>query len=142
MSDVKPIPQGYEGIIPYFSVTNATALLTFLERAFGAEELFRMAGPDGAIQHAEVRFHGAVLMLGQTPTPRAGQIFMYVADVDSAYAKAMTAPGAKSLRAPATQFYGDRSAGLEDAQGNQYWLASRVEDVSPAEMARRAAEQR
>ena len=45
----------------------------------------------------------------------------------------------KSLREPTDEFYGDRSAGLEDSQGNQWWLATHIEDVSPEELAKRAA---
>ena len=47
--------------------------------------------------------------------------------------------GARSIREPADQFYGDRSAGVEDAFGNYWWIATHIEDVSPDEMERRAA---
>jgi uncharacterized glyoxalase superfamily protein PhnB len=64
---------------------------------------------------------------------------MYVPDVDAVYADAIAA-GAASLREPNDQFYGDRMAGVEDAAGNQWWIATHVEDVSPEEMRRRANE--
>ncbi len=44
------------------------------------------------------------------------------------------------MREPADQSHGDRSAGVEDAFGNQWWFATHVEDVPPEEMERRAAE--
>jgi len=56
--------------------------------------------------------------------------------VDAAYKRAVQA-GGTSLREPADQFYGDRSAGVQDACGNQWWLATHVEDVSSEEVQRR-----
>ena len=43
--------------------------------------------------------------------------------------------GATSLREPADQLYGDRSDGVKDACGNQWWIATHKEDLSPAETA-------
>jgi uncharacterized glyoxalase superfamily protein PhnB len=63
-------------------------------------------------------------------------VHVYVPNVDDAYRKALAA-GAKSEREPSDQFYGDRSAGVTDRAGNQWWIATHVEDVSEAEMARR-----
>src|SRR5216117_4018324 len=63
---------------------------------------------------------------------------LYVDDVDAAYERAVKA-GGESLREPQGQFYGDRSAGIKDRFGNQWWLATHVEDVSMEEMQRRQA---
>ena len=137
---VKPVPEGYPAVIPYCAVKDAAALLEFVKKAFGAEEKYRMADPDGVIRHAEVRIRDSVLMIGQSPTSHPNMLYMYVPDVDAAYQRAMAAPGAaKSLREPTNEWYGDRSAGLEDSQGNQWWLATHIEDVSPEELAKRAA---
>jgi PhnB protein len=43
------------------------------------------------------------------------------------------------VREPRTEFYGDRSGGVRDANGNQWWISTHVEDVSAEEIARRAA---
>jgi uncharacterized glyoxalase superfamily protein PhnB len=59
--------------------------------------------------------------------------------VDKAYAASLEA-GATSLREPADQFYGDRTAGVKDAGGNHWWIARHIEDVPPDEIARRAQE--
>ena len=137
---VQPVPDGYQAVIPYCAVKDAAALLEFVKRAFGAEEQFKMASPDGTIRHAEVRIRDSALMIGQSPESHPNMLYMYVPDVDAAYRRAMAAPGAaNSLREPTDEWYGDRSAGLEDTQGNQWWLATHIEDVSPEEMARRAA---
>ena len=39
----------------------------------------------------------------------------------------------------ADQFYGDRSGSLLDAWGNHWYIASRIEDMTPEEIAERAA---
>jgi uncharacterized glyoxalase superfamily protein PhnB len=65
-------------------------------------------------------------------------VHVYVEDVDAAYRRALDA-GAEPLREPADQFYGDRSAGVRDAGGNLWWIATHVEDVSAEEIERRAA---
>ena len=67
-------------------------------------------------------------------------VMTYVEDADATYRNALEA-GATSLREPADQFYGDRSAGVVDPFGNHWWFNTHVEDVSPEEAARRAQEQ-
>ena len=138
---VKPIPDGYHSVTPYLIVNGAARLIDFMKQVFGAEETFRMDSPQG-IGHAEVRLGDSVIMLSdaneQNP-PRTAMLHIYLPDVDAAYQKALRA-GAKPVREPADQFYGDRSAGVEDVFGNQWWLATHIEDVPPDEMERRAAE--
>jgi PhnB protein len=70
--------------------------------------------------------------------PTRSSIHLYVDDVDADYKRALDA-GGTSFREPTDQFYGDRSAGIQDRFGNQWWLATHVEDVSPEEMQRRQA---
>ncbi len=64
-------------------------------------------------------------------------LHLYMEDVDAVYRRAIQA-GAKSLREPADQPYGDRMGGVEDAFGNQWWIATHVEDVTSEEMEQRA----
>lgn len=137
---VQPVPAGYQALIPYFAVADAAGLLQFVTAAFGALQGETMKGSDGAIRHAEARIGDCVLMIGQSAASRPNTTYMYVPDVDAAYRRAMSAPGAaKSIREPTTEWYGDRSAGIEDTWGNQWWLATHVEDVSSEELGRRAA---
>jgi PhnB protein len=139
----KPVPEGYQAVIPYFAVTEPGALLEFIVAAFGAEPGLTMRSPDGIVQHAEAKIGDCVLMMGRAPSSRPNTIYMYVPDVDAVYRRALGAPGAaKSLREPTDEWYGDRSAGIEDSQGNQWWLASHIEDLSPEELAARAKKAR
>jgi PhnB protein len=66
-------------------------------------------------------------------------IHIYVSDVDAIADQAVGA-GAKLLRPVADQFYGDRSATLEDPYGHRWFFATHKEDVSPEEMRRRFEE--
>ena len=51
-----------------------------------------------------------------------------------------TAAGAKVKRPLQDQFYGDRSATLEDPFGHVWTVATHIEDVDPAEAQRRMEE--
>jgi hypothetical protein len=99
-----------------------------------------MMRPDGTIMHAEVRVSDSVVMMDEPMgefTPRPGSLYVYVSDTDAVYKRALQA-GATSLTEPADQFYGDRNASLQDPVGNQWWIATHQEDVSPEELAKRA----
>jgi PhnB protein len=63
---------------------------------------------------------------------------LYVENVDDVFTRAIDA-GANALRAVENQFYGDRSGQFEDPFGRRWSVAAHIEDVSPQEMARRAA---
>lgn len=139
-SGVKPVPEGYQTVTPYLIVAGVGKLIEFLTQAFDAEVLNRSARPDGSIVHAEVKIGDSRVMMGepkgdQKPVP--GSFYLYVHDTDATYRRALQA-GATSLMEPANQFYGDRNAGVKDAAGNYWWIATHVEDVSPEEMERRS----
>lgn len=140
----KAIPEGYPPVIPYLVVPGAQKLMDFIKHVFNAKEgahpPFKM--PNGSIAHAEI-------WIGESPIwcsdaserygTVTGMLTVYVPDVDTTYKRAIEA-GATSMRGPEDQFYGDRSAGVKDEFGNQWWIHTRIEDVSPEEMQRREAE--
>jgi uncharacterized glyoxalase superfamily protein PhnB len=137
---VKPIPDGYHSVTPYLPIVGVPRLLEFVEQAFDAKVIEKMTSPDGTIRHAEVRIGDSMVMMGEAQSPRKpmpAMIYLYVTDTDATYQRALKA-GASSVMEPADQFYGDRNAGVEDPVGNQWWIATHKEDVSPKEMARRA----
>jgi len=140
---VKPIPDEYHTVTPYLVVKGAAKLIDFMKEAFGAQELVRMGGPDGAIGHAEMRVGDSTVMLADPPGSGAmpGTVVLYVEDCDAVY-KAALAAGANSERAPEDMFYGDRSGGVIDPCGNRWWIHTHIEDVSPEEMNKRMAAQR
>lgn len=140
MAAVSYIPAGYHTVTPYLIVKGAATLVDFLKKVFDGQEIERMTRPDGTIAHAEVRIGDSVVMLGEPSgewKPMPATLNVYVKDADATYAKALQA-GARSLREPTDQFYGDRQSGVTDPVGNCWWIATHVEDVSPDEMKRRA----
>jgi PhnB protein len=137
---VKPIPEGFHTVTPYLMVQGASKLIDFLKQAFGAKEILRMARPDGAIMHAEVKIGDSIVMMSEASGehgPMPTMIYLYVEDVDTIYNRALQA-GATSLREPTDEFYGDRSGGVKDPSGNQWWIGTHIEDVSPQELKKRA----
>lgn len=139
---VQPIPEGYHTVTPYLIVPDVDGQISFLQEAFDAEVRSRMEGPDGRVMHAEVRIGDSPVMMGESTDeipPMPAMLHLYVPDVDAVYKQALEA-GASSVREPTDEFYGDRSGGVQDAFGNQWWLATHVEDVSEEEMSRRMKE--
>ena len=140
---VKPRPEGYHSVTPYLVVPGARELITFLKRVFGAVELAPpMEGPGGVIAHAELRLGDSPVMMSEASAEypaMPAMLYVYMdEEVDVVYQRALNA-GATSVREPADQFYGDRSAMVRDGSGNLWGIANHVEDVSPEEMERRAA---
>jgi PhnB protein len=145
---VKSIPEGYHSITPYLYIKGAASAIDYYKKAFGATELFRMPGPDGKIGHAEIKIGDSPIMMADenaeigalSPQTIGGtpmSIMIYVEDVDTVFNQAIAA-GGEQIRPVADQFYGDRTGGLKDPFGFQWWIATHVEDVSPEEMEKRA----
>jgi PhnB protein len=129
-------PDGYHTVTPYLVANGVPKLIEFLQQAFGAEEISRHTNPDGSITHAEVKIGDSRVMMGEASEQwkaMPSMLHLYVEDTDATYKRALEA-GATSVREPADQFYGDRSAGVQDHSGNQWWLATHIEDVTPEEM--------
>ena len=147
---VNPIPDRYPRVTPYLIVDGAQAAITFYADVFGATERMRMPAPGDRIGHAELEIGEGVIMLADE-FPDMGQlspktiggspvtISVYTEDVDAVVRRAVAA-GATIVRPVEDQFYGDRTGGFEDPFGHRWSVATHVEDVSPEEMGRRAAE--
>lgn len=144
------IPETYRNaVVAHIMVDGATNAIDFYTRAFGADELFRLDGPDGRVVHAEVRIQGSTIMLGDAEGPLFSAptavgtttvgLHVFVDDVD-ALAQRATAAGAELLQPPADQFHGDRTAMLKDPYGHVWIFLTHLEDLTPDEVARRARE--
>ena len=147
-----PIPARYRRVTPCLIVRGGDEALEFYAAVFGATERMRFPGPDGGVAHAEIEIGDSVVIVEEespyrgTQAPPDGGLpgtpvfqFLYVADVDATAATAVE-HGATLVRAPETQFYGDRDAYVVDPFGHGWTVASHVEDVSPDELMRRMAE--
>ena len=144
----KPVPDGYHTVTPYLACGDGAAAIDFYKKAFGATEIMRIPGPGGTVGHAEVQIGDSRIMLtGEyaamnflSPASRGGttvHIHLYVAGCDAMIERAVKA-GAKLLRAPADQFYGDRMGTVQDPFGHVWHLATHTEDLSASEIRKRA----
>lgn len=144
----KAIPDGYATVTPYLIVRDGAKALDFYKRAFAATELYRLAAPDGKVLHAEMQIGNSRIMMAEevpqmgarSPQALGGSpvsILLYVEGVDARVQQA-NAAGAKVVRPLQDQFYGDRSATLEDPFGHVWTIATHIEDVPPAEIQKRA----
>ena len=141
---VKPFPEGFHTITPYLAVHRVPQLIEFLSQAFGAEEMDRHTMPDGSVMNATIRIGDSNIMLGERSDdvePNSAMLYMYVEDTDKLYNQAIEA-GGKSIMEPVDQFYGDRSGAVEDPSGNQWWIATHIEDMSDEEIIERAKKAR
>jgi len=146
---VKPIPDGYHTVTPFFTVKGAEKAIEFYQKAFGAEVVSRAPSSDGRLMHAEIRIGNSVLMLSDEfpemggPKAPSGEstvpvgFHIYVADVDALWTRAVTA-GATITMPLANAFWGDRYGKLRDPFGFDWSLATHFEDVSDAEIEERS----
>ncbi len=143
----KPIPDGYHTITPQLTLDSAAQTIDWYKKALGAEELSRSVGPDGKIMHAELkigssRFMVNDVMMGKGPQAFGGSpasLWLFVNDSDALFNRAIGA-GAKVEMPIGDQFWGDRAGAVIDPAGYIWWIATRKEDLTPAEMQQRAAE--
>lgn len=131
MTSLAPgVPEGYHTVCPYLVVPDALRILEFMKGAFGAVERDIHRTPEGRVMHAEVQIGDSVVMLGESNEEWGGfkaMIHLYMPDVDEIFQRAVDA-GGRVVREVSTQDYGDRSGGVEDPAGNQWWIATRVAD--------------
>jgi PhnB protein len=126
------IPKGLNNVNAYLHPLRAEPVITFLKRAFGAQELGKYASPDGVVHHAEIRVGDSVVEMGEPqgkyPTMPT-MFYLYVPDCDAVYQRALAA-GAKSIQEPTDQPYGDRTSGVTDPFGNTWYIATHVKDMT------------
>lgn len=136
MASAKRRPDGFHAATPFLYVADARKSIDFVTRAFGGAETSYHDLGDGHV-HAEFRIGDSMVMLGQTE-PAPASIYLYVDDVDAAYARAIAA-GGKSVEAPVDKPYGDRSATVVDPCGITWFIAAHIEDVDDREINNRMA---
>ena len=144
MPQVQAIPQGMHSVTPHIICAGAAAAIDFYKKAFDAEELCQVPGPQGRLMHAMIRIEGSAVMLVDEmpewgalgPTALKGSpvtIHLYVADVDRFVERAVGA-GAKITMPIDDMFWGDRYCKIEDPFGHHWSVATHVRDVSPEEL--------
>jgi uncharacterized glyoxalase superfamily protein PhnB len=135
-------PNGFQRIIPYLFYEDVGTVMDFLIETCGFTEADRVLGPNGKVMHGEVCYQGNVAMMGQKCSETGdfkAMVYCYVDDVDSHYQQSKAA-GAVMLHELKDQFYGDRSYGIKDPEGNLWEFATHIRDPTPEELAKGAAE--
>jgi PhnB protein len=152
MTPVSAVPEHLHTVTPRLVVRDGAAAIDFYRLAFGAVEIGeRFTGPSGQLIHAEIRIGDSVVMItdegengqpAKSPKSLDGIVTAIMAtyweDVDAAWDRAVSA-GAEVLYPLADQFYGERGGRVRDPFGQQWMLSQRIEQLSHAEMERRAA---
>jgi len=148
-NQVKPIPEGFHTLTPHIVVKGADKAIEFYKKAFGAKEVGRMPGPDGAtIMHADIIIGDSHLMLVDefpemgclSPQSTGGSpvtIHIYVEDVDTFFKQAINA-GAQEKIPLTDMFWGDRYGMIADPFGHSWSIATHKEDLTAEEMKERS----
>ena len=140
-------PPEIHEVYPLLPVRGGAAAIDFYKRVFGAQELLRLAYPDGRIAHAELKLGSVTLMLADehpdygvlSPVAFGGtgsSIHLHVDNVDRLTRRAVEA-GATILREPADEGHGERQCLLRDPFGHPWLLGHQTESVSPEEIQHR-----
>jgi PhnB protein len=146
VTDRRPVPEGYHTATPFLIVRDAAGALDFYKKAFGAKERMRHHDEAGRLRHCEIEIGDSAFMIGGRPragVPKGGEfpsvcLYLYVDDADSWVDQALRSR-AKQVSSVKDQYDGDRRGGVMDPFGIVWWIATRIEDVSPGEMDRRLA---
>jgi PhnB protein len=134
-------PEGFHSVTVYFTVQGVPKLMEFLKRAFGAEELCVSKRPDGTIANAQMRIGDSMVEMGEAGEQwkaMKASLHFYVPDVDAVYKRAVEA-GGKSLFEVTDMPYGERSGGVADPCGNNWYIAKFMEELTEEEIKQRAA---
>jgi len=142
---MKPTPSGWPRLSTSIYYDDPHAAIDWLCRAFGFEVRLKVEGNDGVIHHSELCFGEALVMVSGTAGKEHWQALyrspqatgwvtqscaLFVDDVDAHHERAIAA-GAKVVRAPETNDYGDeywadRSYGALDLEGHLWWFMQRM----------------
>ena len=142
----KGIPKGFHTVTPGLTIKGADEAIAFYKKAFGAEELVVMRGPDGrSVMHAELRIGDSIVFLAdespdmgyRSPASigaTATSLHLYVTDVDAAFKRAVDA-GAKVEMPVADMFWGDRYGKVVDPFGHRWGIGTQKQVLNEQEMA-------
>ncbi|HEX4097183.1 MAG TPA: VOC family protein [Caulobacteraceae bacterium] len=116
-----PMPRG---VVAHLTPSDAAAATEFYKKAFGAEEVSRIPGPNGKLMHVHLAINGGVLLLADYMpqsghpggAPQAISLLMAVDDLDAVWKRAIEA-GCEEMMAPALMFWGHRYGQVRDPFG-------------------------
>ena len=144
-TSVNPIPEGYHSVTPSLSLKDSREAIEFYKKAFNAEVLDLMPGPDGkGTMHATIKIGNSILMMGDENPEQGCQsaeslgaspvsLCIYLPNVDEAFQRAIAAGGTETM--PVTDmFWGDRCGSLTDPFGYKWWIGTHTRDLTQKEI--------
>jgi PhnB protein len=137
-------PDGYHSVSVFLMLESIEQEIEFVRKVFDARISGEVRGPNGSLRYAEARIGNSLIMMDKARTGHPAtrsMLHVWTDDVKGLHARALEA-GATSIEEPTDQTYGNREAGIQDRQGNTWWIAQRIEKLSNQEVERRVAEQR
>ena len=146
----RPVPEGCHTVQPYVIVPDSKEAIAFYKKAFGAEEVVNMPGPDGKTMHAEIKIGDSLIYLAdenprwETKSAKTiggspVSLHLYVQDADALFKRAVAA-GAVVKMPMMDAFWGDRYGKVVDPFGVQWGIATNKEELTGDEIAVRAVE--
>lgn len=131
------------------TVEDTATALDFYQKAFGAQEVFRLPTPDGTVVHGEFFLGNAQIYVSCgypewkaaaiPPEATASCLFaINCEDPDAAYATAVAA-GCEAIDEPTEQIWGYRTAIVRDPFGYRWNFRKQFEEPTPEEINARAA---
>ena len=144
----KSVPDGFHTITAHLMLDNAAQSIEWYKQAFGAEEISSHLGPDGKIMHAELKIGDSRIIMNDVmhgmkgPQAYGGSpvsMWLFVGNSDALFRRAVDA-GAIVQVPLGDQFWGDRGGAVTDPAGYTWWIATRKEDLTNAELEQRAAD--
>jgi uncharacterized glyoxalase superfamily protein PhnB len=145
---MKPTPGGWPRLSSALFYEDAASAIDWLCRAFGFDVRLKVEGDGGRIEHSELVYGEALIMVAQAGASarRPGETFrtspksiggantqslmLFVDDVDAHCSRARAA-GATISAEPEEHDYGadywcDRSYGAVDLEGHRWWFTQRL----------------
>jgi len=147
---VQKIPDGFTTVTPHLTIDGCAEAIEFYKKAFGAEELKRMCGPDGKrVMHALLKIGDSMVMCNDA-FPEWGSVgpdgkcspvklSLYVEDADAVFKKA-TGAGATEVMAMMDAPWGDRYGLVRDKWGHEWEICTHKEDLTPEQIAERMSQ--
>jgi PhnB protein len=135
-------PAGFHTLTANATYKNTKAAIEFYIQALNLKVGTVLEAPNGVVMHADATIGDSKFFMNdefegsprKAPTGNAAVAFyLYVPDVDQAYALAVEA-GMTSSMEPQDMFWGDRMAVASDPFGYTWNLVTLVKAVTPAEM--------
>jgi len=146
---MKEAPKGWPRLTCSLFYENAAAAIDWLCRAFGFQVQLKIEGEGGRIEHSQLTYGEALVMVADTGGPRPEhallvsptslggrntQVLCVVVDDADAHCAQARAAGARIFREPGQEDYGDeypvdRTYGAVDPGGHMWFFLQRIRDA-------------